>query len=200
MAAIEDDLLDGIFDQMSDVENWAKIVEFIADEFQQVIDAILYLDVLTWVDVAEGVWLDRVGAIVGVRRPPNEELTRVFRCRGASDPWYDPNHGFASPTNPSIGGYLSGIWGVPADGVASDTLYRDYIYAKIAATNADASIPGIAIYVLNAFGLATTVSASGRDISVEITGTFNLQQRRFIEYFAPNVAGTNLSVINWPEL
>lgn len=198
MGQLTEDLKRGILNQSSDGPNWDAVVEWMAEEFEEVMEVSIYLLTLTWLDNAEGVWLDRIGRIVGVTRPQDEELIRVFRVRGASDPWYDENHGFADSTA-SIGGYLSGRWGVPKEGLVDDDVYREIIRAKIAGTNADASVPGIARYVEAAFGLTCTVTAANRVVKVELNGAFDLRQRRYIEHFSPRLAGVGFSVSNWPE-
>jgi len=199
MGKLKEDLLTRILEASSDGPNWQAFVTWIADEFEEVIEAIVYwLLVGTNKDIAEGIWLGRIGRLVGADRPPNEELYRVFRVRGDSDPKIDNLHGFGTPSNPNIGGFLSGIWGVPADGLAGDALYLDFIDAKIAATNADASVPGIARYLQNAFGLDCTVSASNRVVSVTIGDPFDYQVRRYVGYFAPVVAGVEFRMTNWP--
>lgn len=200
MGQLTEDLGSRILEASSDGPNWQAFVTWMAEEFEEVLEAIVYLVLVgSNKDIAEGVWLDRIGRLVGVDRPPNEELYRVFRVRGASDPQFDDLHGFGSATDPDVGGFISGGWGVPADGVAGDELFLDFIDAKIAATNADASIPGIARYIQNAFGYDCTVTAEDRVVYVTINSTFDLQTRRYLEYFAPVVAGVTFRVTNWPE-
>lgn len=198
MAQLNDDLKDGILNSQSDGINWTAIVEWMADEFQDVIDAGLYLLAMTWLDTAEGVWLDRIGDLVGLKRPGNEELVRIFRTRATTDPVYDPDHGFANASG-TIGGYLGGRWGITTDGLVDDDTYRDLLRCKIAATNADASVPGIARFVYNSFGLTCTVVANPRQVLIELDGTFDLRQRRYIETYAPIVAGVDCRVINFPS-
>lgn len=200
MGQLKEDLLRGILDGSSDGPNWIGFVEWIAEEFEEVIDAAIYIMVMTWLDTAEGIWLDRIGDLVGIRRPGNEELIRVFLCRGPSDPSYDPNHGFANPTG-TIGGYLGGLWGVPADGLLDDAGYLDILKCKIAANNADASIPGVARYVFDAYGLSCTVTRiAQRQVRVSLGGSFDLRQRRFLRYFSPVLAGVDVVFNTFPSI
>jgi hypothetical protein len=157
----------------------------------------------TWIGTTEGVWVDRIGEIVGVKRPPEEEVERVFRCRSASDPdVYDALHGFGTAADPDVGGFLSSaVYGVPKTPAeqAGDVTYLDFIAAKIAANNTDASIPGIAKYIFNAFGIECTVTAAAKKIYIELLGEVDLRQRRFLKLFMPNVAGTECEITNWSD-
>jgi hypothetical protein len=203
MGQLKDDLLSGRLDQFVDGPNWEAIISWIADEFEEVIEAALYLLMLTWLDESEGVWVDRIGDIVGADRPGNEELERVFRCSGADDPTYDPLHGFANSSG-TIGGFLSGRWGVPKDGLEDDTDYKEVIKAKIAGTSpysGDASVPGLARFVRSAYGLDCAVSVVGlRQVRIELDGDYDLRQRRYLEEYAPILAGVELSIPTYPEL
>lgn len=181
-------------------EDWLTII---GELFDEALALSTSMSTETWKDTAQGWWLDRVGEIVGVGRPQEEEVTRIFRCRSDSDPDYDPNHGFGDEPPSAIGGF---IWddqtGVPTSppAEASDATYLDFINAKIAATNADASIPGLARYASNAFDVSVTVTVpSKRNVEMALNDVVDLRKRRFLELFAPVVAGVDFRVTGWTD-
>lgn len=197
--------LSRILNQWADCEKWEKFISIWADYFDDLMDAIIYLQTQTWLDTAQGVWMDRIGEIVGVSRPAGEEIERVFRCRGDDDPEYDPLHGFGGDdpetgeVDPDMGGLIWGEGGIPTGTQASDGEFLDFIMAKIAATNADASVPGIAKYITAAFGISSTVTATPGLVSVELLEEVDLRQRRYLETFAPALAGVSFLITNWPD-
>jgi Protein of unknown function (DUF2612) len=202
MTTLKTQMLSRLLNQWKDCPNWELFLTTIADYFADYIAAVVALQTSTWRDTSEGVWLDRVGEIVGVIRPMEEEVVRVFRCRGEGDPDYDPLHGFGDPSDPAVGGFLWGPNGIPKEGneVASDETYGYFIDAKVAATNADASIPGLAKYVKNAFGVDCIITVPApRQTECELLDSVDLRQHRYIEHFAPNVAGTSFRITNWPD-
>lgn len=197
--SIKETALSRRFDWQMDCPNWEKFITLLADYFADYIAAILYLQTNTWKDTAEGVWLDRVGEIVGVTRPAEEIVERIFRCRSHSDPAYDELHGFGTHSNPSLGGLLWGRNGIPTVNQASGEDFLDFINAKIAATNADASVPGLAKFIRNAFGIECVITTGERQVFIELSGVIDLRQRRYLQTFIPVVAGVSCILTNWPD-
>jgi hypothetical protein len=198
--SLKTQMLSRLLNQWQDCPNWEAFITCVADFFADYLAAVVALQTETWRGTAQGVWLDRVGEIVGVTRPMEEETKRVFRCRGDDDPDYDENHGFGSPTDDTIGGLLWGPNGIPSltKDVASDETFTYFIDAKVAATNSDASIPGLAKYIKAAFDVDCTITVPAvRQIHCALLDSVDLRQHRFIEHFAPNVAGTLFQITNW---
>lgn len=210
---IETKMKSRLLNQQSTTEGWNGFIEAIADFFADYVSCVVSLQTETLKDTAEGVWLDRAGEIVGMARPAAEETERVFRCRDSSDPDYDELHGFGnwmsaenSHDGTEYGNYSLGglIWsfatGIPVGtGQASDEDYLPFIDAKIAATNADASIPGIAKFITNGFGIDSTITDAPGKVYIQLDGEVDLRQRRILGNIIPVIAGVGATVTNWPD-
>lgn len=200
--SIKETALSRRFDWQMDCPNWQTFIEMCADYFADYLAAIMYLQTSTWRDSAQGVWVDRIGEIVGVTRPAEEEVDNIFTvCEvGETDP--DDLHCWGEVGEPSMGGFVWDLNGIIDEDQATDETYLEFIAAKIAATNADASIPGIAKFIQNAFGLDCTVTAIVGRVSVEIVDdpAYDLRTMRFLKYFVPIVAGVDFVILNWPEV
>lgn len=205
MGAIVERSVERLLDQQRDGQNWIDFLTVQGEVFEEILQALVDLSTSTWLDTAEGVWLDRVGEIIGVLRPPDEEVDNVFTVTEYTEPLPDSDmlHGFGELGQPTYGGYVWDLLGLVLTTTgASDEVYRSYIAAKQAATNADASIPGIARFFLIAFDLVVTVTRPyvGRlDVTLPATG-YDLRQRRYMKILCPVVAGIDLHLIGWPEV
>lgn len=204
MGYLTEMILSRRLDQQWDGADWKISFDIIAAEFEEIIDCLVSLSTETWLDTAQGVWLDRIGEIVGVLRPPNEEVDNIFTVTDYDDPQTpDMLHGWGDSTNPAVGGYVYDIRGLSLGDQATDEDFLDFIIAKIYATNADASVPGIARFCRLAFGISVDIEkVSGRraiEITLPSTG-YDLRQRRYMEMFLPVVAGVDVVLIGWPEV
>jgi len=203
MGALTERILSRLLDQQRDGDDWLTSFGILAAEGEEIVDALVDLSTLVWLTTAGGYWLDRIGEIVGVPRPIDEEVDNIFTVCDTGDEaieaallgWGDDDH-------LSEGGYVWDDYGVLLSDSATDEDYLDFINAKIAATNADASIPGLAQYVLDAFGLACTVSspAAGTVIVELPVSGFDLRQRRYLEIFCPALAGIDVLFDGWPAV
>ena len=204
MGFITENAVDSLLDQQKSGDDWLEIVTIIAELFEEIIAANVALSTQTWKDTAEGVWLDRVGEIVGVSRPPEEEVDNLFTVCDVGEPgWEDVDllHGWGTTANPSSGGILYDLDGVMLGTSAIDGDYLDFINAKIAATNADASVPGLARYALNAFGIAAVITATPGKVVITLPTTgYDMRQRRYLEMFCPAMAGIDVVFEGYPEV
>lgn len=203
MGALTERIKSRLLDQQRDGDDWDNFLSIIAAEFEEIIDILVDLSTLTWLDTATGVWLDRIGEIVGVKRPSAEEVDNIFTVcdTGDADETGDSVHCWGDDDHALEGGYVWDDDGVLLGGEADDDDYLEFIKAKIYATQADASIPGLALYVLNCFDLATTVTTPtpGEALIVLPASGFDLRQKRYLEIFCPAMAGINVTFSGWPE-
>jgi hypothetical protein len=199
--SIKETLVSRLLDQQRDCPNWNLLIECTADFFQDYIDTVVKLLTETWPGNSSGFWQDRVGEIVGVTRPAEEELENIFTVCEEGETDEDPVHCWGEHDEAGLGGYVYDLFGILLDDEASTETFDMFISAKIAATNADASVPGIAKYLKNGFGLDCTVTSGIGVCSVEITGgtNYDLRTRRFIMQFAPVLAGVDFVLTKWPE-
>ena len=203
MGAMTERILSRLLDQQRDGDDWNNFFDIIAAEAEEIIEALVDMSTLSWKDTAGGWWLDRVGEIVGVPRPGDEEVDDIFTvCEYTDEPVVDANRGWGDTSNPSTGGIIWDINGVILEDESSDEDFLDFIEAKIAATNADASIPGLALYCYDAFGLEVTVTVpEAGKVLIELPTTgYDLRQRRYLEIFCPAIAGVDVLFDGWPEI
>lgn len=203
MGILKDTILKRLLDQFRDCPNWNTYLELLGDDAEDdLIDTSVDISTRSWLDTAEGWWLDRVGEIIGLLRPPEEETDNIFTVTEAGDSSQDVLHGWGEVGEPTTGGFVWDLFGITTGVPASDSTYRDYIDAKIFATNSDASIPGIARWMMNSFGLAVTVTRTGtRRFTVTLPASgYDLRQRRYMELLCPAVAGVDVLFDGWPSV
>jgi hypothetical protein len=195
-----------LLDQFKDdAIGWVAFLTVLAESLEDLITCLVSLSTQTWKDTAEGVWLDRAGEIVGCGRPGEEIDNALFTvCDVGETGWdvEDPAHGWSAILTPSYGGYVWDLYGLSTGVQANDETFLFFINAKIAATNADASLPGLAKYCSDAFGLSVTVErTSPGHVTITLPATgYTITQRRFLEMFCPAMAGIEVYFDGWPEV
>ncbi|NIV93784.1 DUF2612 domain-containing protein [candidate division KSB1 bacterium] len=187
-----------LLNEFSDGENWEKLFTAIAARFEDTDIVLSGLLLMRTIETAEGVWLDQVGEIVGFSRPAEEVSdSGIFTLKGIGDP-DDGNKGFSS-----LGALDGGVWtslnGLPTENLASDTVYREYLFGKVKATYSKVTIPAIYEFIKFVFDVESEVrSPYVNYITVELATALTGAQRRIIERLAPIKAGALLEIINWP--
>ena len=151
------------------------------------------------IETAEGVWLDIIGAIVGYARPVEYILSEnIFTFKDSGTDPDDSDKAFADGPPVTHGGYFQDLYGVYIDGapLMGDDDYRVLLRAKIAATNADPSLPSIGRFISEAFGVDFEISVpTSGYISIQLeTGTAPAV-RFAIQKFAPVAAGVDHYVV-----
>jgi hypothetical protein len=157
-------------------------------------DMIAELSLKRWIDSATGIWLDMIGDIVGVKRPPvNVDDGIIFTYKGIGEA-DDPDKGFGT-VGGFVGGHYSGYAGLPSSSFVTDIVYRVYIKAKVINTTAKGTIPDITKYIDYAFGYQPLI-----DIPVQgmVAATFpaalSNDERNMIINLAPISAGVSFFV------
>ena len=202
MGLLTETIMSRLLDQFRDCPNWNTFLGVIADDAEELIDTSVDIATRSWRSTAEGWWLDRVGEIVGILRPPEEETDNIFTVTENGDTAQDAVHGWGEVGETTTGGFVWDILGISTGIPASDSTFGDFIDAKIFATCADASIPGLARWIYNAFGLSVTVARTGtRQVTITLPATgFDLRKFRYLQIMCPAIAGVEVVWSGWPEV
>lgn len=183
-----------LLNQFVDGDRIIRVFRSILLRMEDSDDILSDLSLKRWIDSATGIWLDIIGAIVGVARPPeNEPDGIIFTYKGIGDP-DDPNKGF-NQVGDTVGGHYSGFKGLPSSSFVSDVVYRTYIKAKAINVTAKGTIPDITKCIDYAFGYQPNI-----DIPVEgmIVATFSAplsnDERYLIMILAPVSSGISFFV------
>jgi len=149
-----------------------------------------------WIDTAEGVWLDALGVLIGIPRPFGE-FEDIFEYKAIGDP-DDPDHSFGT-VGGGTGGRYTTLNGLPNSTPATDDVYRVYLKAKSAATEAGPTIPEIWAFINSAFGIDATLAVNTvGNIEVTIPTALTGVERRLLVNLAPVAAGVSITIMNWP--
>ncbi len=86
-----------ILDQFKDRPKMLAMLEAIFDRVDNIEDVLIYLRDYRGLETAEGVWLDIIGDIVGIERPPLEQgYATIFAFKDTEDDLDDPHKGLTS--------------------------------------------------------------------------------------------------------
>lgn len=132
MGALTDKYIPHLLNQFDES---SKLISFIGVFFKRLEDTeqvLIYLRDERFIDNAAGVWLDIIGAKVGMYpRPHLPETDNIFTYRDVSDP-NDPTKGYGTHTGPTGNyGRYNSIHGLWSDTPISDEAYREWIKWKI---------------------------------------------------------------------
>jgi len=187
-----------LLNQFSDGPNWQALLTAVAARFEDTDIVLEGLLLYRTLETAEGVWLDQVGEIVGFSRPAEEVPdSGVFTLKAVGDP-DNPDQGLSS-LSALDGGVLTSLNGLPTDNLASDDIYREYLFGKVKATYSKSTIPAIYEFIKFVFAVESEIrSPETGQVTVELASALTGAQRRIIERLAPVSAGVNLTIINWP--
>lgn len=196
-----DTALERLLNQFEDAED---MIEMFRAIFNRIAEADALLEGLLlnrWLDTAEGVWLDIIGAIVGVPRPVGEvDPSIIFTYRAETDV-NDPNKGYGTLPQVNEVGLYNSIYGLSTNEPASDDEYRQRIRAKVAVTGAGVAYPDIYRFIRNTFGVEPHLSSPyvGR-VEVELEEWISNRNRLFLVESAPVSAAIEIEITNWPTL
>lgn len=183
--------------QFQDSTNLKALITIIYNKIKEIDDIYAYL-LLNTISVAEGVWLDEIGDIVGVPRS-SQMLTdaEIFAYCSLSDFPGDSALGYSDLANPQ-GGYFIGLdenghpW-APTGISISDTDYRALINAKVLSTYSDDTINDIYNWILSTFSVESYVYNSNPcEIAVELEEYLTFYQRWVLLTYAPISAGVRI--------
>lgn len=195
--------LDTAYDELlNQFRDSTGILSFLEAVFNRVEDTDeLLADLLMKRDLenAEGIWLDYIGAIVGLVRPAEYiPDSNIFTFKDEETDPDDPDKSFADGPPITHGGYFQSLDGVhyPDAELVDDDEYRIFLKAKIASTNASPSLPSIGRFMSETFGVSFTISVPTPGYMVIELGTLVEPAVRFaIRKFAPVAGGIYLYVI-----
>jgi predicted DNA-binding transcriptional regulator AlpA len=196
-----DTALQRLLNQFEDAEDMIELFRAIFNRIAEA-DALLEGLLLNrWLDTAEGVWLDIIGAIVGVPRPAGEvDPSIIFTYRAETDV-SDPNKGYGTLPQVNAVGLYNSLFGLSTNEPASDDEYRQRIRAKVAVTGAGVSYPDIYRFIRDTFEVEPHLSSPyvGR-VEVELEEWISNRNRLFLVESAPVSAGVEIEITNWPVL
>jgi hypothetical protein len=183
--------------QFQDSTNLKALIKAFADAVGEGNDVLEYL-LLQTVDVAEGVWLDEIGEIIGVPRP-SQTLTDndLFAYSSFADFPGVSTRGFSDISDPHGGYYLglddNGDPYAPTGVPVSDTDYRVLIHAKVNATHSEDSIPSIYSWIYNTFGATSYVyDVAPCEVAIELDNYLTFYERWVLLKMAPIAAGIRI--------
>jgi hypothetical protein len=184
--------------------NVQKLFEDIYNGLDFVYDFVLELSNGRYIDTAEGVWLDYIGDIVGVKRSHVEldkNLAFTFKLSGEVD---SPNKAFYDSAAPIYGGYLQSNEGLTEMSVGisnekeSDESYRRKIKARAIANGASGTVQELFRHILNGFGIQCKIeSPTPGLILVTVYDFMSKMDRAYIMRQGPLAAGVSAEIINW---
>jgi len=193
--------IERLLNQYSDAPDEQALITDIFARIEDSNDILNDLLTLRDIDSAEGVWLDILGAIVGVERPYKElssDYIFTFKSNPA-DP-DDPDKAFYDPGGPT-GGYYQSFEGLrdPSGDLASDTDYRKLVKGKAIANHVIGNIDDIGLFIQGGFGVVSEVTDPIQgEVEVELVSALTQGERRAVERLAPLSAGVNITITNWP--
>jgi hypothetical protein len=157
-------LFDKLLYQFRDSPNILQVITAFSEPIQDTLDVLDYIETNLDIDVADGTMLDKLGSILGVKRPPRQE-TRIFTLCKLGEvlpPW----QGFADTSDPSVtvGGYLTTTRGLvdqsDPDAMMADKDFRYLIRQKAKALRRLMTYDNLASYMV-AFGHRAKIDDSG---------------------------------------
>jgi hypothetical protein len=175
----------------------AELLDVINNRFDDSDDVLDYLLYYRFLSTASGVWLDEIGATLGLTRPYTERADIfTYKSIGEADDttlaWSD------------VAGSTGGVWttlnGSPTATLVSDTIYRALLEARIYTMYAEPTIPNIYTFIKLAFSNTesiVTVPTPGL-IEVELVTALTNIERRLLVQLAPVAAGMEITITNWP--
>jgi len=165
-----------------------------------------YLAILEWkdqldIDTCTGVWLDRIGELVGLARPGiNLDSLYIFAFEGPGGS--QPTRGFYDADN-NTGGRLQFNEGLkdPSGGMLGDTEYRQLLKAKIWASNNAGSVEDLMNFIIEGMGIQdmTFDWETPGVLLLTLASEIDYTYRRMIEQESSVVAGIKVRIVNWPE-
>ena len=177
--------------------NLKALIDVINERFDDSDELLEYLQYYRFLDTASGIWLDNIGAIVGIDRPYNEISEGIFTYKSASDP-SDSDLGY-SDTLGSTGGVYQSLYGLRLATKYSDDDYRDLIKAYVFSRHVSPTIRNIYLFIKNTFDIESTVTVTTPGlVEVEIDSALTAQQRRVLVNYAPVACGYEITITNWP--
>jgi hypothetical protein len=198
MGARANKAISRLLDQFSDTNNLTALITALAARFEDTDIVLEGLLLYRTINTAEGVWLDQVGDILGLPRPavgvPDNE---AFTLKSVGDP--DNADLGLSSLGAMDGGKLSYASFATDPSLATDTVYREYLFGKANATTSDVTVPAIDLSIKNTFATESIVdSPSTEVVTIELVTALTGSQRRIVEQYAPVKAGVYVEITNWP--
>jgi hypothetical protein len=189
-----------ILSQFQQSPNLGYLVDGIYREIDNLYDLLVSLRDYRDLDTAEGVSLDFIGDVIGVKRQYLEESSAnifTFKISGEAS---NPDMGFLEAGPPIRGGRLQSTTGITTliPTLDSDDNYRKQIRATAMANNMSGTIPEIYTYILNGFNVVCSITSEQTgEILISIEGPLTQRERYTIANLGPIQAGCRVEFTNW---
>jgi len=186
-----------ILNQLSASQKYIELLTSIVTRLEEVDSLLASLATLRWIDTAEGVWLDTVGAIIGIPRFYGEHLGPFFTYKDAYPGVDDPTLAYSGLPGPPTGGRYQSVYGVSSDDLIDDDEYRRWIKAKAKATGTAGTLRDIWVFINEALLLTNHVVETGgtRLVTVATTSPLSPWKQAKIRQWAPINAAINTAFI-----
>lgn len=183
-----------ILNQLSASTRYVQFLTSLVTRLEEVDDLLADLATLRWIDTAEGVWLDNVGAIVGIPRFYGENLGPFFTYKAAYPGTDDPTLAYSGLPGPATGGRYQSYYGLDSDTLIGDDEYRRWVKAKAKATGTAGTIQDIYTFIKDALLLESVVTtADTRLILVTTVSALTPWKQAKIRQWAPINAGIDIT-------
>ena len=188
-----------ILDQYKNSPKFVGLIEAIGKRFDDTDNIIEHLLFSRFIDTAEGFELDRVGVILGYARPYEQNPDLIFTFDSYTDPVNVQSKGYGSISAPGVGGLYSSVFGLTTGDLVGDEEYRELLFKRAQAINAEASTPYFYKWIIDNFGIEINMTfPTPMEIEIEITsGSLNLNERYLIENLGPTLPGVSVLITNW---
>jgi len=185
------------FSVFNDSEHIQALIEILSDPLQDTSDVADFILTAVDIDSAEGEQLEFIGRLIGVERPPAQEVYIATMVRIGED--QDPDEGFADDENP--GGYMTTLSGLESisdpDAEMSDEDFRFYIWQKATAYRAKMTREVLFLYLI-AFGARCKIDDDSElqvFIDMDTYDDFNEWTRNYVETRGFNPGGISVKIL-----
>ena len=197
MGRSTDQALAGLLNQFTESVKLRELLTVILARVEDGDEVLKDLALKRWKDTAKGIWLDYVGALVGMLRPGNpldDDLVYTYKSIGDPDV---ASKALGSLSSPGVGGKFQSLQGLTDGTLVDDDIYLEYIDARIASVNSGSAIPDIYNYVVDTFGVDCEVDNYVGIVEVTLLGPLPTYLKYLLVNLAPVMAGINLRIKGW---
>lgn len=194
MGARVDLAVSRILNQFSASTRYIQLLTSLVTRLEEVDDLLASLATLRWIDTAEGVWLDDVGAIVGIPRFFGENPGPFFTYKEAYPGTNDPTLAYSGLPSPPTGGRYQSVLGIDSDTLIGDDEYRRWIKAKAKTTGTAGTLRDIYVFIKEALLVESVVeTVDTRLVQVTTVSQLTPWKQGKIRQWAPVNSGIDIS-------
>jgi hypothetical protein len=186
--------LSQLFEQFKDSPNIVELITVFSERFDLLQTAIDQLLTINDLDNVGGVWVDRLGEIIGLERLNVENTENIFTLRDDDDP-EDLTKGLSDDSeDPMTGGYLISDDGDWTEDRVPDQDYIDLLKLKIELKHGLPTINRL-YYLLDRLGFTGTITEGPKSVLVRLSESTTLTQKAIITKLLPRTLGIRTVII-----